>query len=327
MLSSDEIRTMITAMGTGIGKDEFNIEKLRYHRIVIMTDADVDGSHILTLILTFFFRQMPDIIANGYLYIAQPPLYKTKKGKAEAYIQNDADLTEKLLDLALDKIKFARGGELKEFCTKVISLRSQKNQLTHNPKLKVMVDLFYKNNQKLESTNLSLVYKVMQDMLKENPEEGLMVHLQPEREEMDILYQDKRFPIDQEDLESLDTYVFNKILDRFIELDELKEDGNFIISDDKDETMRFSDAISLVDHIISEGKKGVYIQRYKGLGEMNPEQLWETTMDPKARKFLQVSIEDAVEADEVFTTLMGDQVDIRRAFIENNALKVRNLDI
>ena len=327
MLSSDEIRVMITALGAGIGKDDFDISKVRYHKIVIMTDADVDGSHILTLILTFFYRQMPEIIDRGYLYIAQPPLYKIKKGKAEAYIQNSGELTQKLLEFGMEKVSLKGVTDLGTFANRVLDLQEQKELLTHNPKLKVLVNLLFQFGKPLEGNSMSLIYSALNEVLAINPQAGFQVNLQPEREEMDILFGDKRFPLNQEELNSLDLNVFNKLLERYKTLDAHKTGDVFVMVNEAGEERVFTNPNSLVEQLLADGRKGIYVQRYKGLGEMNPEQLWETTMDPKARKFLQVSVEDAVEADLVFTTLMGDQVDIRREFIENNALKAQNLDI
>ncbi|MDT8445930.1 MAG: DNA topoisomerase (ATP-hydrolyzing) subunit B [bacterium] len=327
MLSSDEIRILITALGCGIGKEDFNIEKLRYHKIVIMTDADVDGSHILTLILTFFFRQMPDVIERGYLYIAQPPLYKVKKGKYEAYIQNETGLIEQLFAFSLKKYEL-KNGDIDRFAKRIQVLTSQREMLTHNSKLKVFLEVLFNHRIRLESQELEYFYKLLSDIAKIEKENPLLVNWVPERAELDLIYQDKRFPLNQEELNELDLHSYNKVLERFGEFDELRENGKFVlIETDTKEELHFTQSTEAVKYLIDDGKKGVYIQRYKGLGEMNPEQLWETTMDPTARKFLQVSIEDAIEAEEVFSTLMGDQVEVRRQFIENNALKVKNLDI
>jgi len=326
MLSSDEIRILITALGCGIGKDEFNIEKLRYHKIVIMTDADVDGSHILTLILTFFFRQMLDVIERGFLYIAQPPLYKLKKGKFEVYIQNEAELIKQLFAFSIKKFTLA-GGDIERFAFRVQELNRQRELLTHNSKLKVFLEIIFANRQRLESHDLRYFFELLEGISKVSSE-PILVNWVPERAEMDLIYQDKRFPISQVELEELDLHSYNKILERFGEFESLRQEGDFVIQEIEGEAEhRFESSIDAVKFLIEDGKKGVYIQRYKGLGEMNPEQLWETTMDPNQRKFLQVSIEDAIEAEEVFSTLMGDSVEVRRAFIENNALKVSNLDI
>jgi len=326
MLSSDEIRILITALGCGIGKDEFNIEKLRYHKIVIMTDADVDGSHILTLILTFFFRQMPDVIERGFLYIAQPPLYKVKKGKYEAYIQNEADLIKQLFAFSTKKFKLV-GGDIERLAFRVQELNQQRAHLTHNSKLKILLNLLFAHRLRLESTDLRYFFEMFEGLAKEY-NGTMMINWIPERAEMDLIYQDKRYPISQEELEELDLHSYNKLLDRFSEFEPLRQDGQFIVEETEGAKQhRFDSSVDVVKFLIEDGKKGVYVQRYKGLGEMNPEQLWETTMDPTERKFLQVSIEDAIEAEEVFSTLMGDCVEVRRAFIETNALKVRNLDI
>ncbi|OGG96493.1 MAG: DNA gyrase subunit B [Candidatus Lambdaproteobacteria bacterium RIFOXYD2_FULL_50_16] len=327
MLNSDEIRILITALGCGIGKDDFDVAKLRYQRIIIMTDADVDGSHILTLILTFFFRQMPEIIDRGYLYIAQPPLYKIKKGKYEAYLQNESELINQLFDFSLKKFRL-NNGDIKRFALRIQELNRQREGLTHNSKIKILLGILFRHRINLESKELAYFYSIMSEIAKIEKEFPVLVNLIEERGEMDLIYQDKRYPISQEELAELDLHSYNKVLERFGEFESLRENGDFVVTEiETGAELRFSSSTEVVNFLIEDGKKGTYIQRYKGLGEMNPEQLWETTMDPKARKFLQVNVEDAIEAEEVFSTLMGDAVDVRREFIENNALKVRNLDI
>ncbi|MDH5561322.1 MAG: DNA topoisomerase (ATP-hydrolyzing) subunit B [Deltaproteobacteria bacterium] len=328
MLNSDEIRVLITALGTGIGKEEFNIAKLRYHKIVIMTDADVDGSHILTLILTFFFRQMTEIIERGYLYIAQPPLYKLKKGKLEAYIQNDQELVEKLFEISTNKLTFKGGkhSELRRFAQIIYDLRGLLNRLTQHSSLRIIYELFHQYRKPLISNEIQSVYDILQEIIQSREIDGLIANYDPERKQLEIQHDDKRFRFGNDDLFSMDIHSHNKILNKLEQLDSYKQDGVFILVDEASE-FRFENAVEVMEYLIAEGKKGVYLQRYKGLGEMNPEQLWETTMDPKKRKLLRVSIEDAIEADEVFNILMGDQVDIRRDFIVNNALNVKNLDI
>ncbi|MCP4297258.1 MAG: DNA topoisomerase (ATP-hydrolyzing) subunit B [Proteobacteria bacterium] len=329
MLSSDEIRILITALGSGIGKEDFDVAKLRYHKVVIMTDADVDGSHILTLLLTFFYRQMPELIERGYLYIAQPPLYKVKKGKLENYIQNDSELIDQLFNLSIKKFELVSNKEqdLSDFSRRVVLLNSKLENLTFNSNLRILYDILFKYKIYVESVELQTIQNRLVEIIEKNPKENLVASLQEDRDELELYYDDKRYHLTQSILDTFEIDSYNRLLARFADFEELKIDNQFHIKDLDDTQHSFNTATTLVQFLIEEGKKGTYIQRYKGLGEMNPDQLWETTMDPEARKLLQVSIDDAVEADEIFTILMGDQVDIRRNFIENNALKVKNLDI
>ncbi len=329
MLNSDEIKILITALGTGIGKEDFDIAKLRYHKIIIMTDADVDGSHILTLILTFFYRQMPEIIERGYLYIARPPLYRIKKGKEEKYVQNDDMLADRLFDFSIRKfqIKSASGLPLSEFARAVHQLNNQLEKLTQNTKLKIIYELLFRYRLGVDTVELKSIHHVFCKFLTDHPEEELVVSMDEERMELNIYFQERRYQISDSVLQSIDIHNYNKLLTRFKNLENEKKDGKFILSDDQNNEYRFDTPPEVTSFLLEDGRKGVYLQRYKGLGEMNPEQLWETTMNPVQRQMLQVSIEDAVGADEVFTILMGDHVDVRREFIVNNALKVQNLDI
>ncbi len=328
MLSSDEIRVLITAMGTGIGKDDFDISKLRYHKIIIMTDADVDGSHIMTLLLTFFFRQMPEIIERGYLYVAQPPLFKLKRGKSEQYIQNEEDLIETLFDLSIGKYKLITDEEtnLKEFSQSVVRLYDTVERLTHDQTLKTVYDLLFNNKIELEDAELRTIYSKLKSIANEKEDESMHVSLDEARSVIYLHLVDKRYIITESQLSIIDSHNYNRVLSRFINLDRLRENGCFVLEDDARNRLTFDTPLEVVEYLQEDGRKGIYVQRYKGLGEMNPEQLWETTMDPDKRTMLQVSIEDAIASDEIFTILMGDQVDIRRSFIENNALKVKNLD-
>ncbi|MBU2647813.1 DNA topoisomerase (ATP-hydrolyzing) subunit B [bacterium] len=328
MLNSDEIKILVTALGAGIGKDDFNIDKIRYHKIVIMTDADVDGSHILTLILTFFFRQMPEVIERGYLYIAQPPLFKIKKGKIEEYIQNEGALVERLFDFSIDKFSMVneKATSLKEFANAVVRLNTLLERLTYNSTLRVLYNLLFKYKVKLEIIDINTIYQEFVHIVQANPEEKLMVNLDYNSQELEIFLGDKIYRIPESVLKIIDIDNYNKILVRFQALEDLKTEGAFVIRDTENNSHSFGNANEVVDFLQEDGKKGTYVQRYKGLGEMNPEQLWETTMDPEKRMMLQVSVEDAIHADEVFTILMGDQVDVRKEFIIQNALKVKNLD-
>lgn len=344
MLSSAEVGTLITAMGCGIGKDEYNPDKCRYHYIIIMTDADVDGSHIRTLLLTFFFRQMPEIIERGYVYIAQPPLYKIKKGKQEQYLKDDPALENFLTQAALDNASLhvnaeapgISGAGLEELVKQFRNVYSRIDrqsrvyprfvleQLISTPSLQEP-DL--SNQQTVEDFCLKL-----EAMLKA---EGSAT----ERYEVSVLEDSERhiylpkilqishgvpteYTLSREFFLSEDYDGMKSLGER---LQGLLEEGAYIKRGEKTCPVdKFSEAL---EWLMTESKKGCAIQRYKGLGEMNPDQLWETTMDPETRRMLQVTIEDAIAADQIFTTLMGDQVEPRRDFIESNALNVSNLDI
>jgi len=329
MLNSDEIKILVTALGAGIGEADFNIEKIRYHKIVIMTDADVDGSHILTLILTFFFRQMPEVIERGYLYIAQPPLFKIKKGKTEEYVQDEKGLVNRLFDFSISKYHMVNEKEtsLKEFADAVVRLNSLLEHLTYNSTLRVLYNLLFKYKVKLESIDINIIHRELEKIAQETPEEKLMVNLDYNSQELEIFLEDKIFRIHESVLKVIDIHNYNKLLVRFEALESLKSNGSFLIRDNENNEHAFLNASEVVEFLKDDGRKGTYVQRYKGLGEMNPEQLWETTMDPTQRTMLQVTVEDAIHADEVFTILMGDQVDVRKDFIVKNALKVRNLDL
>lgn len=333
MLTSNEIRTLITAMGTGIGKGDFDIAKLRYHRIIIMTDADVDGSHIRTLLLTFFFRQMPELIERGYLFIAQPPLYKAKRGKRELYLKDEAALTEYLLDEGVSGVSL----EL-EKCSKVLRgkqiIPSLRNILEYNHLFDKMV-LKGVNNELLRIFVKGRISNGFEDMLDlaplvdrlrvAAPHADFQLFTEPDR----ILFTmgNVRARIDRQVLEVLSSHEYHLLLQAWQRVQEsCCDDRARILTEGKEETV-VNNCQELLDYFQSRARKGQYIQRYKGLGEMNPDQLWETTMDPEKRLLLKVKIEDAVEANEIFTVLMGDQVEPRREFIENNALNVSNLDI
>ncbi|NOQ80833.1 MAG: DNA topoisomerase (ATP-hydrolyzing) subunit B [Gammaproteobacteria bacterium] len=353
MLSSAEVGTLITALGTGIGKDEFNVEKLRYHRIIIMTDADVDGSHIRTLLLTFFYRQMPELVENGYIYIAQPPLYKIKKGKQEKYVKDDAELNDYLLQVALQKAALypaegvppISGTALEELSKNLLSVNGIKTRLAsrynqsflnnimtvdrlsaEDAKNKSAVQNWLiklnKEMNKEESVSLKfeilLVDKVNQEEIEEGQDNGFEIHVHEIRH--GVLH---NFIIPVEFFRSGE---YSTIMNFSEQLDGLLTEGEAFV--ERGEKRKQIDTFEQAHAwLFNESKRGQHIQRYKGLGEMNPEQLWETTLDANVRRLLQVRIEDAVAADEIFTTLMGDHVEPRRAFIESNALSVSNIDI
>ncbi|MEW6613092.1 MAG: DNA topoisomerase (ATP-hydrolyzing) subunit B [Pseudomonadota bacterium] len=344
MLSSEEIGTLITALGTGIGKDDFDPAKLRYHRIIIMTDADVDGSHIRTLLLTFFYRQMPALIENGYVYIAQPPLYKIKRGKSERYIKDDGELGAYLLESALDNAQFIpaegqaplKGKTLENMARQYQVVEALVNRLARRYPPAVLWQMAYLP----EFTPAAL-----QDAAQAKPfVEELVARLNARRtadeqfsgewrqDEADgegRIFVTRRIHGAQQraifDTEFLQSGEYRKLHQFGAQVEGLLGSGAYVQRGERSrEVQSFREAITW---LIEEAKRGQTIQRYKGLGEMNPEQLWETTMDAANRRLLKVTIEDAISADEIFSTLMGDAVEPRRAFIEQNALQVSRLDV
>ena len=344
MLSSAEVGTLITALGTGIGRDDFNPDKLRYHRIIIMTDADVDGSHIRTLLLTFFYRQMPAIIERGHVYIAQPPLYKIKRGKQESYVKDDAELTAFVLNAALHNAALhvtaeappVQGPALETLARKylevsaIIDRWSQRydgrvlEELVSLPAVQPeqvadsqpFTDWLQRLTDRLNAANGSTARYALDLMMDD---EGKPSALRIQRNHHGVA--SEKF-IQKEFFESPE---YRRIAALGAELNELIGEGGYVVRGERSkEVTSFQEAMTW---LMAEARKGQSFQRYKGLGEMNPGQLWETTMDPATRRLLQVRIEDAVAADEIFTTLMGDQVEPRREFIERNALSVSNLDI
>jgi len=334
MLTSNEIRTLITALGTGIGKEDFDISKLRYHRIIIMTDADVDGSHIRTLLLTFFFRQMPELVERGYLYIAQPPLYKAKRGKKELYLKDEISLQEYLLDEGVDGMtvemkksgKIIRGKQIIPSLRQIIEYNEHFYKMVHKGVNPEVLKIFVSGKLQNGFADLLDLEPLAEKLRKIEPAAEFQVLTNPSR----ILYVkgNLRSYIDHKVLENLSMYEYKLLIQSYKQVEEICLDEEAVITnkDGKEEAI-IDDREDLLAFFFSRAKKGQYIQRYKGLGEMNPSQLWETTMDPDKRVLLQVKIEDAVEADEIFTVLMGDQVEPRREFIEKNSLNVSNLDV
>ncbi|MBI4843875.1 MAG: DNA topoisomerase (ATP-hydrolyzing) subunit B [Nitrospirae bacterium] len=331
MLNSEEIKILITALGTGIGSEDFDITKARYHKIIIMTDADVDGAHIRTLLLTFFFRQMGQIIEKGYLYIAQPPLFKVKKGKTERYIQNERLLEEMLFELAADEIKILINGsslagkdiipyiqKLSKFA-KLIEWFAKRKIDTDI--IKAIVDLDVKRESLKDEKNL---WGIISKLKTQFPDISEKVEEDEEHQAFCAILKREGFSITigNELLSSPDYREFQAL---YSGLRELGRPPFKVIHEN--ETITFDRIRDMLSHILSIAKKGINIQRYKGLGEMNPQQLWETTMDPKNRTLLQVNVEDVVKSETIFTTLMGDNVEPRKAFIEQHALEVSNLDI
>jgi DNA gyrase subunit B len=334
MLSSEEIRTIISALGTGIGQEEYNILKLRYDKIIIMTDADVDGSHIRTLLLTFFYRQMPDLVEQGHLYVAKPPLYRMKEGNEEIFFHNEDSYNSYLIDRVSGKETIWVEGK-KQITGKKLRL------LLHT-----MIDYLDTINRLAakgySSRFLSYICqkKISQDLIKDR---DLTIVLSQQLKEEDFFTKDvvfdeehNRYELllkDQKDngfhfkfnWELLTSPEFQRLLKLDQELDELNRPF-FLVGDEKSK-IRIETKEKLVEYLVDKARKGTIIQRYKGLGEMNPEQLWQTTMNPEKRSLVKVTIEDAIAADEIFTLLMGDKVEPRREFIQNNALEVTELDI
>jgi DNA gyrase subunit B len=341
MLSNDEIRMMISALGTGIGKDNVSADKIRYHKVIIMTDADVDGSHIRTLLLTFFYRQMPEVLEKGYIYIAQPPLYRAKKGQSETYLKDDAALTEYLLNLGLSNFKIA-GKDLNDEDMKKMILSIQKlNQLLKSSAAKYDPDFIYFLISKVSDWEKKLVdLELYPDLFKDytawtqsNPQLGIT----------EVNYQLVKGTTEAENFYQLTTH---KYADKKTSEVSLKIVTSSLMTELKNiwaiiqgfsllpinvkignEEFSFETYREFYEQMMESTKKGIYIQRYKGLGEMNPEQLWETTLNPANRRLLQVTITDAVSADETFSILMGEQVEPRRQFIHDNALLARALDV
>ncbi len=342
MLSSAEIGTLIKALGCGIGREEFNPEKLRYHRIIIMTDADVDGAHIRTLLLTFFYRQMNVLVERGHIYIAQPPLYKIKKGKQEQYLKDDDDLNRYLLQTALENASLCvnseapplTGASMESLAQIFITTMATVNRLSRRYEQTFLEKLIYMPTVTSELlTDQQAVSDWMDEMTgRLNVDQGLSHRYSLERSEQDgkpsFKIIKRTYGIEHPTYISEEFFSgadYKKLIALGQQLNGLLADDAYVQRGERSKPVKtFKEAL---DWLMEEAKRGQHIQRYKGLGEMNPEQLWETTMDPSARRLLQVTIEDVIAADEIFTTLMGDQVEPRREFIENNALTVENLDV
>jgi len=351
MLSSAEVGTLITALGCGIGRDDFNIEKLRYHRIIIMTDADVDGSHIRTLLLTFFYRQMPELIERGHIYIAQPPLYKVKRGKQEVYVKDDNELNSYLLAAALDGAELhvnkdapaLSGVALESLANEHIAVEAIIQRLASRydeavlrtiSRLPEVTPALSDDLEKLAAWTEELSAALPKNSgdrayaatggayaaaLERGDADGEGVRIAIVRVQHGISatrYLPREF---------FGSNEYRMIANLQAKLSELLGEGAYVLRGER--KTNISSFFEAVDWLMSEARRGQSVQRYKGLGEMNPEQLWDTTVNPETRRLMQVRIEDAVKADDVFTTLMGDQVEPRREFIERNALTVANLDV
>ncbi|MCX7125430.1 MAG: DNA topoisomerase (ATP-hydrolyzing) subunit B [Gammaproteobacteria bacterium] len=344
MLASAEVGTLITALGCGIGREEYNPDKLRYHHIILMTDADVDGSHIRTLLLTFFYRQMPELIQRGHIYIAQPPLYKIKKGKQEVYAKDDEALHQYILQLALEGAKLHSSESAPAISEDALATlandfyRAQRavdrlsihypKYIVHQLKMILAIEFSQLNNEAQVTT---WAQSLSESLAKNNKEVGTKYSIKVKQDDENNIFH----PVIIETKHGINTEIelgndffrchdyqsiarWSKTIVGFL------ESGARIIRGEQ--TKMITEFDEAYDWLLAQGKKGLVISRYKGLGEMNPEQLWETTMDPATRRLLQVKIEDAVNADQIFTTLMGDQVEPRRQFIEDNALSASNVD-
>ncbi|MGV6809912.1 MAG: DNA topoisomerase (ATP-hydrolyzing) subunit B [bacterium] len=361
MLSSAEVGTLITALGCGIGREEFNPDKLRYHRIIIMTDADVDGSHIRTLLLTFFYRQMNELVERGHIYIAQPPLYKIKKGKQEVYVKDDAELDNHLLQIAIHKAELFLGADSPAINSETLEKLARQYNVVKKviQRLSRLYDDDVLNLMLYESNSVHGQHNEMDDAAVEQWMQAIAEKLnqqysgtkhytvelrtsaaptdfnetdyepdETENTEWHIRLTCHQHGVDHTQVWDQDffnssefklIFAFNK------EMDGLLSDGAYIQSGEKKQAIsRFDQAMAW---LMKEAQRGLNIQRYKGLGEMNPEQLWETTMNPESRRLMQVTIDNAREANEIFATLMGEHVEPRRNFIEENALSVSNLDV
>jgi DNA gyrase subunit B len=334
MLASDEIRTMITALGTGIGKDDFDIAKLRYHKIILMTDADVDGSHIRTLLLTFFFRQMPSLIEKGYLYIAQPPLFKVKRGKEEFYVKDERQLNGRLLAWASAKLKLTANGGKPIAGEKMLALAEQLKdfheryeRITYSLSLKHLIDLMLRHGVDLPGEGVEIILARISELKSRFASFSLTLQAHQPVDDIELALEGELLKLSSATLDGLDAYEYNALLERYNRLKKVIGSETLRLSAEDGTGVELAHWEGLYDSMLAMGRKGVEIQRYKGLGEMNPDQLWDTTMDPEHRSLLKVLVNDAVDAEQIFSTLMGDQVEPRREFIEANALKVRNLDI
>ncbi|MBK1645020.1 DNA topoisomerase (ATP-hydrolyzing) subunit B [Thiocapsa imhoffii] len=344
MLSSAEVGTLITALGCGIGREEYNPDQLRYHRVIIMTDADVDGAHIRTLLLTFFYRQLPELVERGHIFIAQPPLYKIKKGKQEEYLLDDAALNRAMLQVALEDADLYVNAETVPLARTALESLARDYQ--------IFVAIVRRLSQRYDAVFLEelskapaltdhlisdgLAFAQWRDDLEErlNRHQSFSLHYRLQLTEseasrptsLDLIRLVHGIPETRVvPLEFFHTGDYAKILEYGRKVADLLEPGAFVTRGDR--RQEITDLGEAIRWLLAEAQRGYSIQRYKGLGEMNPDQLWDTTMNPETRRLLRVTIEDAVAADQIFTTLMGDHVEPRREFIERNALNVENLDI
>jgi DNA gyrase subunit B len=332
MLASQEIRTLIAALGTSIGKDDFDIAKLRYHKIIIMTDADVDGSHILTLLLTFFFRQMMEMIERGYLYIAQPPLYKIKRGKKEQYLKNESALQNYLLEEGTEDMtlklgtdeRMYRGKQIIPILNQLIDYDALFDKVVRKGINEQLLKMFLNCGLKNGFEEIQDLVPVLPRLKEAFPETDYKVI---DNSSIIFSFGNLRVRVDQTVIGIINSYEYGMLIDAYKRVRSVIGAGKATVLSEEKVLLETERQDEILSFFMETAKKGLYIQRYKGLGEMNPEQLWETTMHQQNRVLLQVKIEDAVAAEDIFTVLMGDQVDQRRDFIEQNALNVSNLDI
>ncbi len=342
MISSQEIGTLITALGCGIGREEYNPDKLRYHRIIIMTDADVDGSHIRTLLLTFFYRQMPELFERGHLYIAQPPLYKVKKGKQERYVKDDNELNAYLLETALQEARLfvahdappISGEAFEHMARRYLAVKATTKRLARRIPEAVLeqmihMPVFTAADMRDRAKAQAWFAEVQQALIGSGLSHyEITIEQDPGADTYHAVIHETAHSVTSTKIlrvEFFNSGEYRAIVELGQQLQGLLGDGAYVQRGERKLAVN-SFKIAL-DWIMEEAKRGQHIQRYKGLGEMNPEQLWDTTMNVDTRRLLRVRIEDAVAADEIFTTLMGDQVEPRREFIEQNALSVSNLDV
>jgi DNA gyrase subunit B len=347
MLANEEIVTMITALGTGIGTGDFELPKLRYHRVIIMTDADVDGAHIRTLLLTFFFRQMHPLVQAGHLYIAQPPLYKAKKGKKVVYLKDDRALTDHLFSEGASELKVKaegrqspiEGPDILVFLAATRSFLGTLEKVSRHVDVRVVHSFLEASRGVLPDMHdraaMEAVLGATRSRLEalHRAEDLRLTRLElSQSEDWDAWEIDARTReggVDRSTLVGWDFCHSGEMQELLRQYAEVQRWGRapYAVVRPKGEELGFPTERELYSWVEAEAKKGYDIQRYKGLGEMNPDQLWETTMDPEVRTLVQVKLDDVVEAEKIFTLLMGDLVDPRREFIEQNALNVRNLDI
>jgi DNA gyrase subunit B len=358
MLGSDEIRTMISALGCGIGREDFDLAKLRYHRIIIMTDADVDGSHIRTLLLTFFYRQMPELINSGFVYIAQPPLFRAKRGKTEVYLKDEREREAYLIRRSAESRAVKVNGReisgqpLEVLLQRLMTYRKYLRLVERRGHVREVIEAL------LEADAHDKSFFDSRDALDElarrltTPASIVTVQADEENKLFSLAIEDRSNGYPRQHTISLDFVTapdYRTLLNSYREIRDVKppmtvaatgaaveqdpdaaegpETPKPVKAPVREPEVKITSLDELIEYFINAGKRGVAINRYKGLGEMNPEQLWSTTMNPETRTLLQVRAEDHTEADQMFTTLMGDQVEPRRKFIEDNALDVRNLDI
>jgi DNA gyrase subunit B len=335
IIKSEEIGIIISALGAGVEQADFNLEKLRYHKVIIMTDADVDGSHIRTLIMTFFYRQMPQLVENGHLYIAQPPLYKITKGKSIQYLRDERSYEKYIITKISEEFKvkmnrqkeYVSGDKFRKFLYRIIAKKSFIQLLERKSYPFFLIDIllssgvedtdFLRKKNQLEKIQSLLTKKGITSDLSLDEEHGLY--------ELAVNFQINGMNVSCKVNSDLITSAeYRKLCKIHKELENFRIPFH-VLSDS--EEVKIENEAKLLDFLFQRAKKGVVIQRYKGLGEMAPQQLWETTMDPEERYLLKVTIQDAVEADKIFTILMGEEVESRRNFIEKNALEAQNLDI